>query len=214
MIRTAGWGVRHHVWKVTRQASIPIIFVVTGLIVMLAGTEVNSQSAKETPASSDSGNKSRLARGEYLVTILGCNDCHTPMAMGPQGPEPDMSRMLSGHPEELKLPPPPPLAGPWLWAGAGTNTAFAGPWGISYAANLTPDQETGLGVWSEDTFVKALRSGKHMGGSRPIMPPMPWNWYAKMTDDDLKSVFAYLRSIPPMKNHVPVYQPPAAPNKP
>lgn len=150
----------------------------------------------------------RVERGKYLVTILGCNDCHTPWAMGPNGPEPDMTRMLSGHPQDLKVAPPPKPVGPWTWAGAGTMTAFAGPWGISYAINLTPDQNTGIGIWTEDMFVKSMRTGKHMGTSRPIQPPMPWPWYAKMTDEDLKVVFAYLRSVPPMVNRVPEYEPP------
>ena len=83
--------------------------------------------------------------------------------MGAKGPEPDMTRMLSGSPETSKLPPPPAPAGPWIWSGTADNTAFAGPWGISYAANLTPDKNTGLGIWTEEMFVKAMRTGKHMG---------------------------------------------------
>jgi hypothetical protein len=80
--------------------------------------------------------------------------------------------MLSGHPEQLKLPPPPKLPeGPWVWLGAGTNTAFSGPWGITYSPNLTPDQNTGLGIWTEEKFVRAMKLGKHMGQSRQIMPP-------------------------------------------
>jgi cytochrome c553 len=154
---------------------------------------------------------SKVERGKYLVTIMGCNDCHTPMKMGPNGPEPDMTRMLSGHPEGMKLPPPPPPSGPWISSFAATFTAFSGPWGVSYAANLTPDQNTGLGIWTEEMFLKALRTGKHMGTSRPIQPPMPWPWAGKATDDDLKAIFAYLKSIPAIVNHVPEYREPAAP---
>lgn len=150
-----------------------------------------------------------VARGEYLVTIIGCNDCHTPFRMGPNGPEPDMTRALSGHPEQLVMPPAPALGqGPWLWAGAATNTAFAGPWGVSYAANLTPDEATGMGIWTEEMFVTAMRTGKHMGQSRPIQPPMPWPAFARASDEDLKAIFAYLRSLPPIVNRVPDYQPP------
>ena len=106
------------------------------------------------------------------MTIASCNDCHTPFKLGPKGPEPDMTRMLSGHPEGLVMPPPPKLpAGPWVWVGAGTNTAFAGPWGISYGINLTPDQNTGLGIWTEDIFIKTMRTGRHYGVARPILPP-------------------------------------------
>jgi len=156
--------------------------------------------------SARSATATKVERGRYLVTAIGCNDCHTPLKMTPQGPEPDMARMLSGHPAELKMPQPPRLGkGPWLWAGAATNTAFYGPWGVSYAMNLTPDQVTGLGIWTEDMFVRALRTGRHMGTSRQILPPMPWPAFRNLTDDDLKAIYAYLRTIPPIKNQVPTY---------
>ena len=146
-------------------------------------------------------------RGDYLVTVMGCNDCHTPLKPGPKGPELDKLRLLSGHPENVTLPPPPKLNETWNWVGSATNTAFAGPWGISYSSNLTPDKETGLGAWTEEIFIKALKTGKHIGVGRPIMPPMPWPWYAKFTDEDLKAIFAYLRTIPPVHNRVPDYSP-------
>ncbi|MEP6767803.1 MAG: diheme cytochrome c-553 [Acidobacteriota bacterium] len=148
------------------------------------------------------------ARGKYLVDIMSCNDCHTPFQMGPTGPEPDMTRMLSGHPAGMTLPPPPAPVGPWIWAGTGSNTAFAGPWGVTYSANLTPDKNTGLGIWTEDMFLKAMRTGKHMGTSRPIQPPMPWPWIAKANDADLKAIFAFLRSVPPISNRVPDWSEP------
>jgi hypothetical protein len=128
--------------------------------------------------------------------------------MGTNGPEPDMTRMLSGHPEGVKVTMPKLPAG-WQFAGNMTNTAWAGPWGISYTANLTPDQNTGLGVWTEDMFINAMRQGKHMGTSRPILPPMPWPFIGKYSDDDLKAIFAYLKSIPAISNHVPDPVPPA-----
>jgi len=155
----------------------------------------------------------RVARGKYLVSVIGCGDCHTPLKMGPQGPEPDLSRLLAGHPQELKMPKAPEAQGPWMVSMAGTATAFAGPWGVSYTMNLTPDVNTGLGIWTEDMFVRALREGKHMGQSRPIQPPMPWQFYRNMTDEDLKSVYAYLRTIPAVHNRVPEYEPPAAPEE-
>jgi len=156
------------------------------------------------------GSDASLARGKYLVAIMSCNDCHTPMKMGAKGPEPDMARLLSGHPESIKLPPPPVPAGPWLWYGTGTNTGWAGPWGVSYSANITPDKNTGIGIWTEEMLLKAMRSGKHMGTSREIQPPMPWNWIGMATDADLKAIFAYLKSVPPIANHVPDYEPPHA----
>ena len=154
----------------------------------------------------------RIERGKYLVTIMGCNDCHTPWKMGAKGPEPDMTRMLSGHPEAMgKMPPAPPPSGPWFASIGATFTVFAGPFGTTYAINLTPDSNTGIGIWTEDMFVKALRTGKHMGTSRPIMPPMPWLWYKSATDEDLKAIYAYLRTIPPIVNRVPDYEEPKAP---
>jgi hypothetical protein len=126
-----------------------------------------------------------------------------------------MARYLSGHPEGLAAGPAPALQNGWLYAGNVTNTAFAGPWGVSYAANLTSDESTGIGVWTEELFLTAIRSGKHLGVGRPIMPPMPWPAYAKATDEDLKAIFAYLKTVPALKNRVPdavvAAPPPAAP---
>ncbi|HKQ62785.1 MAG TPA: hypothetical protein VJS92_15950 [Candidatus Polarisedimenticolaceae bacterium] len=145
-----------------------------------------------------------VERGAYLVRIMSCNDCHTPLKLGPKGPEPDLARKLSGHPEGVVMPPPPALgSGPWIWAGSGTMTAFTGPWGVSFAANLTPDPETGLGRWTEQTFVEALRTGRHEGRGRPILPPMPYEYVGSATDEDLHAIFAYLRSLPPVRNQVP-----------
>ena len=147
--------------------------------------------------------KARVDRGAYLVTMMGCNDCHTPWKMGAQGPEPDMTRALTGHPQDVVLPPPPAASGPWIWHGAATNTAFAGPWGVSFTANLTPDPETGLGKWTEAMFIATMRTARHQGKGRPILPPMPVKMIGKANDEDLKSIFAYLQSLPAMKNRVP-----------
>jgi cytochrome c553 len=148
--------------------------------------------------------KAKIAHGKYMVQIMACNDCHTPWKMGPNGPAPDMTRMLSGHPQDMVMPGAPQLAkGPWGWTGAMTNTAFAGPWGVSFAANLTPDKETGLGDWTEETFIQALRNGRHQGQGRPIMAPMPWMAYRNASDEDLSAIFAYLQSIPAIVNRVP-----------
>jgi mono/diheme cytochrome c family protein len=152
----------------------------------------------------------KVTRGRYLVTVAGCNDCHTPWKMGPTGPEPDMSRMLSGHPEKMELPPPPQLpAGPWVVTAAATNTAWSGPWGVSFTANLTPDPETGLGKWTLRNFTDTIRTGRHMGRGRPILPPMPIPMYKHFTDEDLEAIYSYLRTIPVVKNRVPEPLPPA-----
>jgi hypothetical protein len=151
-----------------------------------------------------------VKRGEYLVNMGGCSDCHTPWVLGPKGPEPDMSLLLSGHPAGMKLPPPPPVAMPWMATASASMTAWSGPWGVSYAANLTPDPETGLGKWTEQMFIEAIRTGRHQGKGRPILPPMPWPALKHATDADLKAIFAYLRSIKPMVNKVPEPVEPAA----
>lgn len=156
-----------------------------------------------------------VERGKLLVTVGGCHDCHTPKKLGPKGPEPDMDRMLSGHPEGLKVAAPYKPAPGRLWTIATNDmlTAWSGPWGVSFSTNLTPDRNTGTGEggpWTEDLFIKALRTGKHMGTSRDILPPMPWPNYGPMSDDDLKAIWAYLRTIPAITNHVPDPIPPAA----
>ena len=175
----------------------------------LAVTSLVTLGAASLPvwAASESGDL--VARGAYLMAASGCADCHTPMKMGSKGPEPDLSRQLSGHPESLRLSPPPKADASWVWFGSATNTAYAGPWGISYAANLTSDKETGLGSWKESEFVQALKTGKHAGVGRPIMPPMPWQALSHLTEDDLRAMFQYLQTVPPVHNRVPDYQPPA-----
>ncbi|MFN7950698.1 MAG: diheme cytochrome c-553 [bacterium] len=178
--------------------------------ITLAASAISAPLGASRAIAAESGD---VARGAYLAKIMACNDCHTPWKMGAAGPEPDMSRMLSGHPQDLAMPAAPAVgAGPWGWAGAATNTAFAGPWGVSFTANLTPDAETGLGKWTAETFIQAIRSGRHEGQGRPILPPMPYPQYRNASDDDLRALFAFLRSIPPVRNRVPQpIDPPDAP---
>jgi hypothetical protein len=145
-----------------------------------------------------------LKRGQYLVTIMGCNDCHSPKIMTPHGPEIDSARMLSGHPASQRVPK---VEGSVLqsWILFNHNlTAFVGPWGVSFAANLTSD-ETGIGNWTEAQFFKAIREGKLKGmdNTRALLPPMPWNQYRNASDEDLRAIFAYLKSTEPVENRVP-----------
>jgi hypothetical protein len=148
---------------------------------------------------------SPVERGRKLVSIGGCNDCHTPMKFDPAigMPVPQMDRMLSGHPEGAP-DPASTVSGHDQGVIGPTFTSFKLPFGVVYAMNLTPDKDTGLGSWTEDMFVRALKTGRHFGGNgRPIMPPMPWQSLAQQSDDDLKAIFAYLRSIPPIRNGIP-----------
>lgn len=153
-----------------------------------------------------------IKRGEYIVTTNVCQDCHSPKIMTPQGPVPDSTKMLSGHPANSVLPPlSPSVLQPGQWISMTPDiTAFAGPWGISYAANLTSDSATGIGAWTEEQFIKTLRIGKHLGAEtgRAILPPMPWQFIGKMTDEDLSAIYAYLKTLPPVNNRVPAPTPP------
>jgi hypothetical protein len=153
----------------------------------------------------------QISYGRHLVQIIGCNDCHTPKKMTSMGPVHDTSLTLSGHP--ASVPPPDVNRNEMESKGlAVTNdlTAWVGPWGISYAANLTPD-ETGIGNWSEAQFIRCIREGKSKGleGGRQLLPPMPWQDFASMKDEELKAIFAYLKSIKPIDNVVPPPVPPA-----
>ncbi len=163
----------------------------------LAGMPASAADASKAPSD-------LVARGKYLVNTSGCHDCHTPFKMGPNGAEPDMTRMLSGHPETLAMPAAPKLPpGPWLITAAGSNTAWSGPWGVSFTANLTPDADTGLGEWTLRNFMDTIRTGRHMGRGRAVLPPMPILVYNNFTDADLESIYSYLRTIPAVKNRVP-----------
>ena len=107
------------------------------------------QPVASTATGSAAGRAALIERGKYLVDCGSCHDCHTPWKLGPKGPEPDMTRALTGHPEGMAMPPAPSLpAGPWVTIAAGSMTAWAGPWGVSFTRNLTPDKETGLGDWT------------------------------------------------------------------
>ena len=155
-----------------------------------------------------------VKRGAYLSTLGGCNDCHSPKLMTPKGPAPDPARLLSGHAANSPLAAVPAgMFGPGQWAALTNDsfTAWAGPWGISFAANLTPDVETGLGGWTANQFIQTMRTGKHLGAGRPILPPMPAGSLAALTDSDLKALFAYLKSLKPIKNQVPAPLPPKGP---
>ena len=185
-----------------------LVFGIIGAGIVVAG--ITTVALTRTTAGRTQ--QARVERGKYLVTVGGCNDCHTPLKMGPKGPEPDMSRMLSGHPDSFPIPAGvAPVSDRWMMTAAASGTAFSGPWGVSFAANLTPEQNTGLGIWTEQMFMDTLRKGRHMGVSREILPPMPWFNYGKMTEEDLKSVYAFLRTIQPVHNRVPAPLAPAAP---
>jgi hypothetical protein len=166
-------------------------------------------------SSPDKPVQTSVERGKYLVMAGGCDDCHTPKIFTAKGPIFDTTRTLSGFPSGSPLPEVPKgVISPTGWGAMATNdlTMWAGPWGISFAYNLTPDMATGLGGWTPDMFIQTLRTGKFMGGmSRDILPPMPWKTIGQMTDQDLKDIFAYLKSLPPIHNPIPPAIPPETP---
>lgn len=191
---------------------------------ILAGAILLAQCSQEKPGETHStttapqaqaygGFGSQVKWGEHLITVSACHDCHTPKVITADGMMLlDSSRLLSGHPAGEPAPDidRAELERKGLTATQ-TLTAWVGPWGVSYAANLTSD-DTGTGSWSEAQFLYAIRKGKFKGleGSRPLLPPMPWEVYRYMTDDELKAIFAYLKSTKPVRNVVPAPQPPVA----
>jgi hypothetical protein len=158
----------------------------------------------EETISLDNTREELIERGKYLVNTSACHDCHTPKIMTLHGPELDTTRLLSGHPSTAPMVKVNTDAlKDWVLFGQDLTSA-AGPWGVSFAANLTSD-ETGTGHWTEEQFMTAIRKGKYKGleGSRTLLPPMPWQVYSRMTDMDLKAIFAYLQTTKPVSNVVP-----------
>lgn len=119
----------------------------------------------------------QLARGKYLVGLAGCTDCHTPgYFLG----KPDPARFLAGSDVGFRVP------------GVGT---VVGP-------NLTPDKETGIGSWTTDQIIRAIRGGVRPD-NRVLSPVMPWSHYANLSSTDVSAIVAYLKTLPPVRNKVP-----------
>ena len=156
-------------------------------------------------ASGSISNDSLIRRGAYLVSIAGCDDCHSPKKMGPMGPEIIPELRLSGYPATRPIQKADSNVVKRGWAMLGADlTSAAGPWGMSFAANLTSDA-TGIGNWTEDQFRKAFTEGKWKGmdGNRMLMPPMPWQNFRKMDPMDVSAIFAFLKSTKPVENVEP-----------
>ena len=158
-------------------------WLTVGLCSIAVGSGLSAISC--APASNTAGPvamtpEQKIARGRYMVSISGCNDCHTP---GSFYGLPDTSRTL-----------------------AGSELGWRGPWGVSFARNLTPDS-TGIGSWTEEQIVTAIRTGRRPDGSA-LLPPMPWPTYANLSDEDAAAIAAYLKTIPPVKHqNLPVVPP-------
>jgi len=154
-------------------------------------------------------NDSLKRYGGYLVTITGCNDCHTPKKIGINGSELDSALLLSGYPSSRPVVPFPKadVAKGLIVVNYDVTRTF-GPWGTTFAANISSDQ-TGIGSWTLERFSKAMRHGKFKGmdAARPIMPPMPWQNLKFLKDKDLEAIFIYLKSTKPIVNVVPAFIP-------
>jgi mono/diheme cytochrome c family protein len=190
------------------RSSFFIITFFAGSLAMAVVACTNSQGntavAKIQPDSA-----ARVLRGAYLVSAIGCDDCHSPKRMGPKGPEIIPELRLSGFPHNGQLPPIDSNQVKKGWTLLAPDlTSTVGAWGVSFAGNITSDG-SGIGNWKEENFIRALREGKYKGiaNGRSLLPPMPWFAYKNMNDEDLKSIFAYLKTTRPVSNVVPAPRP-------
>ena len=164
---------------------------------ILALTQCNQSKVEKGQDQTIITQDSLIKKGQYLVTTLGCNDCHSPKRMGAQGPELIPELMLSGFPSSIQMPPIPSEALKNGWSLFYPDlTAAVGPWGVSFAGNITPD-ETGIGTWSLEQFKIAITKGKFKGleNGRSLLPPMPSQNYAQMTDEDADMIVKAIRKV-------------------
>ena len=193
-----------------KKTNVILLFGAICLALCVSSCTGNQKSGESNTSDQSVSGEDLVKRGEYLVTIMGCNDCHSPKRMGPNGPEVIPELMLSGYPADRPI-----VKFDTTWTNKGfisgypDLTAVAGPWGVSFSGNLTPDP-TGIGTWTEEQFKRAITEGKFKGieGSRQLLPPMPWFDFANLKDDDVKAIFAYLKSLKPVENVVPPPIPP------
>jgi len=137
-----------------------------------------------------------VAHGKYIVSIVGCADCHTPPKAEYQDPTkftPEQLQILSFHASES-------LDESKLLAGG--RPFDLGPAGILFTPNLTPDKETGLGAWTDEEIKRAIKTGVAHDG-RILFPVMPYHVFSGMADTDVDAVVAYLRSVKAVKNYIP-----------
>lgn len=175
----------------------------TLLVLLVTACSIESSDTKNNDSTVMS-HEDLIKRGEYLVNTSGCDDCHSPKVFGPAGPSVDANLRLSGHPSNMPLGKVNKAELQNWVLFSHSSTAAVGPWGASFAGNITSD-ETGIGLWTEDQFINALRHGKFKGmeGARQLLPPMPWPVYGQMANQDLKAMFAYLKTTKPVRNIVP-----------
>jgi Cytochrome c len=187
-----------------------VVIICTMIVLLVRCNSPKPETVAQIPVKENYGGfESRQKWGEHLVTVSACHDCHSPKDYSKPGSGLDSNHLLSGY---LGSPVPGVNrrdAQTKGWAVTSDLTSWVGPWGIAYAANLTSDS-TGIGTWKEERFIYAIRNGKYngMASDRNLIPVMPWVMYRNMTDEELKAIFAYLKSTKPIKNKVPPPTPP------
>lgn len=186
------------------------LLLTTSLFLAQCAENKPVEKATEKATTTTPTNAELVKKGEYLVAIAGCNDCHSAKKMGLRGPEIIPETQLGGFPATRPIVKfDSKLIKEGFAQFYPDLTAAAGPWGISFAGNITSD-ETGIGNWSEAQFKKALTQGKLKGldNGRMLLPPMPWANYVNMKDEDVSAIFAYLKSTKPVSNIAPAPIPP------
>lgn len=190
-----------------------VVLLLSVIIITLPGCSSGTKSTFEPQAQSETKTYQKryrlyqVERGKQLVNLGGCDKCHTPKITTLFGTKSDPDRFLSGYPQDE---PPPELpsseVGSPEWEEAfytTDGTVWIGRWGVSYAANITPDPETGIGKWTEERFLETFRSVDHIGEGSTMRSPMPTEVYSKLTDEELRSIYMYLMVIEPIVNKVP-----------
>jgi hypothetical protein len=189
---------------------ISLVLAAITTIIIYTITSCSNASSNSTNISKTDSSAELVNRGKYLVTSIGCDDCHSPKKMSAMGYEVIPELRFSGYPANRPFNKVSTDAFSKGWMTFNQDlTSAAGPWGVSFAANITSDS-TGIGIWTEAQFIKALREGKSKGldGNRPLLPPMPWQNFKNLSNDDLKAIFAFLKTTKPVHNVVPQPIPP------
>lgn len=193
------------------RKSFVIISTVAAVITGIVACNSGAKNIKKTN-SAVLDSSALVLRGEYLVNAMGCDDCHSPKRMGAHGPELIPELRFSGAQHNGQLPPANVAEVKKGWVMMAPDlTSAVGPWGHSFAANISSD-ETGIGNWTEQNFFTAIRKGKYKGleNSRDLLPPMPWFVYKNLNDEDIRSIFYFLKTTKPVSNVVPAPKPLAA----